>query len=167
MHICARHPALKPDRPGRRMGTTPANKGGEKTRKDTPVKRAKGRRLSGAQASRRTRKRGNGVELDAAWPAPGQATEAQGNPMSLASRSARPPSNRQARVGHGLDTRHPRETLQTVDFTGLPGGTRTPDLLLRRQLLYPVELRAAKALMTPPETLPALRRHKACGDLAR
>ena len=25
---------------------------------------------------------------------------------------------------------------------GLPGGTRTPDLLLRRQLLYPVELRA-------------------------
>ena len=28
---------------------------------------------------------------------------------------------------------------------GLPGGTRTPDLLLRRQLLYPVELRAARA----------------------
>jgi hypothetical protein len=27
--------------------------------------------------------------------------------------------------------------------SGLPGGTRTPDLLLRRQLLYPVELRAA------------------------
>ena len=27
---------------------------------------------------------------------------------------------------------------------GLPGGTRTPDLLLRRQLLYPVELRAAR-----------------------
>jgi hypothetical protein len=26
---------------------------------------------------------------------------------------------------------------------GLPGGTRTPDLLLRRQLLYPVELRVA------------------------
>ena len=25
---------------------------------------------------------------------------------------------------------------------GVPGGTRTPDLLLRRQLLYPVELRA-------------------------
>lgn len=25
---------------------------------------------------------------------------------------------------------------------GLPGGTRTPDLLLRRQLLYPVELLA-------------------------
>ena len=37
--------------------------------------------------------------------------------------------------------------LQTVDFielNGLPGGTRTPDLLLRRQLLYPVELRADK-----------------------
>ena len=27
-------------------------------------------------------------------------------------------------------------------WDGLPGGTRTPDLLLRRQLLYPVELRA-------------------------
>ena len=26
--------------------------------------------------------------------------------------------------------------------TGLPGGTRTPDLQLRRLLLYPVELRA-------------------------
>lgn len=32
-------------------------------------------------------------------------------------------------------------------FFGLPGGTRTPDLLLRRQLLYPVELRADK--LTP------------------
>jgi hypothetical protein len=28
------------------------------------------------------------------------------------------------------------------DALGVPGGTRTPDLLLRRQLLYPVELRA-------------------------
>jgi hypothetical protein len=27
---------------------------------------------------------------------------------------------------------------------GLPGGTRTPDLRLRRPLLYPVELRADK-----------------------
>ena len=25
---------------------------------------------------------------------------------------------------------------------GVPGGTRTPDLLLRRQLLYPAELQA-------------------------
>ena len=29
-------------------------------------------------------------------------------------------------------------------YFGVPGGTRTPDLLLRRQLLYPVELRALK-----------------------
>ena len=29
-----------------------------------------------------------------------------------------------------------------IDLSGVPGGTRTPDLLLRRQLLYPVELRA-------------------------
>ena len=35
------------------------------------------------------------------------------------------------------------ERCHVVDF-GLPGGTRTPDLLLRRQLLYPVELRAAR-----------------------
>ena len=32
------------------------------------------------------------------------------------------------------------------DPLGLPGGTRTPDLLLRRQLLYPVELRAERGL---------------------
>ena len=38
--------------------------------------------------------------------------------------------------------------VPNVDFNtgwncfGVPGGTRTPDLLLRRQLLYPVELRA-------------------------
>ncbi len=31
-----------------------------------------------------------------------------------------------------------------ICFYGLPGGTRTPDLLLRRQLLYPVELRAVR-----------------------
>ncbi len=30
---------------------------------------------------------------------------------------------------------------------GLSGGTRTPDLLLRRQLLYPVELRTASLLV--------------------
>ena len=34
---------------------------------------------------------------------------------------------------------------------GQPGGTRTPDLLLRRQLLYPVELRA---VMEAPPALP-------------
>ena len=28
------------------------------------------------------------------------------------------------------------------DETGVPGGTRTPNLLLRRQLLYPAELQA-------------------------
>ena len=37
---------------------------------------------------------------------------------------------------------HANETM--VCFSGLPGGTRTPDLLLRRQLLYPVELRVGK-----------------------
>mmetsp|Transcript_6467 Transcript_6467/g.26640 ORF Transcript_6467/g.26640 Transcript_6467/m.26640 type:complete len:226 (-) Transcript_6467:12-689(-) len=38
------------------------------------------------------------------------------------------------------ESRRPRRL--TRDDLGLPGGTRTPDLLLRRQLLYPVELRA-------------------------
>ena len=33
-------------------------------------------------------------------------------------------------------------------MTGVPGGTRTPDLLLRRQLLYPVELRALEGCCT-------------------
>lgn len=35
---------------------------------------------------------------------------------------------------------------------GLPGGTRTPDLLLRRQLLYPVELLAVG--LQPLESAP-------------
>lgn len=39
---------------------------------------------------------------------------------------------------------------------GLPGGTRTPDLLLRRQLLYPVELRAGKAADGPARIIPAM-----------
>ena len=38
-----------------------------------------------------------------------------------------------------------------VRIIGQPGGTRTPDLLLRRQLLYPVELRA---VMEAPPALP-------------
>ena len=32
--------------------------------------------------------------------------------------------------------------ISAENTAGVPGGTRTPDLLLRRQLLYPVELRA-------------------------
>ena len=30
---------------------------------------------------------------------------------------------------------------------GVPGGNRTPNPLLRRQVLYPVELRAHKAIL--------------------
>ena len=37
-----------------------------------------------------------------------------------------------------------RKLLNLKGIYGLPGGTRTPDLLLRRQLLYPVELRAVR-----------------------
>ena len=33
-----------------------------------------------------------------------------------------------------------------VETNGLPGGTRTPDPQLRRLVLYPVELRAARPL---------------------
>ena len=36
----------------------------------------------------------------------------------------------------------PTDLLEKSILGGVPGGTRTPDLLLRRQLLYPVELRA-------------------------
>ena len=41
--------------------------------------------------------------------------------------------------------------------TGLPGGTRTPDLLLRRQLLYPVELRAVWDVAVDLEIIQALQ----------
>jgi hypothetical protein len=40
--------------------------------------------------------------------------------------------------------RFSRKLLNLKGISGLPGGTRTPDLLLRRQLLYPVELRAVR-----------------------
>src|SRR5687768_5429047 len=54
---------------------------------------------------------------------------------------------------------------------GLPGGTRTPDLLLRRQLLYPVELRAgeygkmkigrSEGIRTPDPLVPNQMRYQA------
>ncbi len=34
--------------------------------------------------------------------------------------------------------------LPTFWFVGAPGGTRTPDLLVRSQTLYPTELRARR-----------------------
>lgn len=53
---------------------------------------------------------------------------------------------------------------------GLPGGTRTPDLLLRRQLLYPVELRAGAAGRGGPAPVRLSRRAgglNACGTGSR
>ncbi len=56
---------------------------------------------------------------------------------------------------------------------GLPGGTRTPDLLLRRQLLYPVELRAGAAGRCRPAPMRLSRRRhapqtlSACGTGSR
>ena len=87
--------------------------------------------------------------------------------MSLACRSARPPPNREARVGHEVDTETPGETLQTVDFTGLPEGTRTPTHCLEGSCSIQLSYGQPGADDTVLETLPALRRHKACGDLAR
>ncbi len=62
----------------------------------------------------------------------------------------RPRRGRYAHVRRTLaPERHRTEDVGLVDVgqatDGLPGGTRTPDLLLRRQLLYPVELRAVFA----------------------
>jgi len=45
-------------------------------------------------------------------------------------------------IWHGGHEAQRRRLTPHAD--GLSGGTRTPDLLLRRQLLYPVELRTAK-----------------------
>ena len=45
--------------------------------------------------------------------------------------------------------------------SGLPGGTRTPDLQLRRLLLYPVELLAVTiSNYTTQESKPAARHYK-------
>jgi hypothetical protein len=35
-----------------------------------------------------------------------------------------------------------RDCWQLIELTGAPGGTRTPDFLVRSQVLYPAELRA-------------------------
>src|SRR5215218_548836 len=44
-----------------------------------------------------------------------------------------------------------------INVPGAPGGTRTPDPLLRRQLLYPPELRArigsSRIIVLPPGTV--------------
>jgi len=55
-------------------------------------------------------------------------------------------ATRQIRPFSGLPASRARGACngRAVPGDGLPGGTRTPDLLLRRQLLYPVELRAAR-----------------------
>ena len=45
-----------------------------------------------------------------------------------------------------------RDVLESPD--GLPGGTRTPGLLLRRQLLYPAELRAVRTNDSMQRALP-------------
>ena len=34
------------------------------------------------------------------------------------------------------------KTLKVLDFTGDPGGIRTPDILIRSQTLYPAELQS-------------------------
>ena len=49
----------------------------------------------------------------------------------------------EAIIGHRNRTRPPQSVdAPSADSVGTPGGTRTPDLLLRRQLLYPAELLA-------------------------
>ena len=39
------------------------------------------------------------------------------------------------------------ELSEALDFIGAPGGNRTHDHLLRRQMLYPTELRAQAFVM--------------------
>src|SRR5712692_11103207 len=55
----------------------------------------------------------------------------------------------------GATKRVPAKMLGTLcfidDFYGAPGGTRTPDLLVRSQTLYPTELRArSKEMLSQP-----------------
>jgi hypothetical protein len=40
------------------------------------------------------------------------------------------------------------QVLDSREISGAPGGTRTPDLLVRSQTLYPTELRAHGTLFT-------------------
>jgi hypothetical protein len=56
--------------------------------------------------------------------------------------------NRHRRAAGESKSPRPSPELQTLScdkhLAGLPGGTRTPDRRLRRPVLYPVELRAAR-----------------------
>jgi hypothetical protein len=76
----------------------------------------------------------------------GTATRSAGGLKTAQQRETAGASEALGRCGRCLGrwiTRRRPKTPQVLDLVGLPGGTRTPDLLLRRQLLYPVELRAA------------------------
>jgi hypothetical protein len=45
------------------------------------------------------------------------------------------------------------EVRNRLIFNGAPGEIRTPDLLVRSQTLYPTELRARNAGLSPKETM--------------
>ena len=83
-------------------------------------------------------------------------------PSTCAKRPALPAS-RFSGVGDGArthDTRNHNPVLIPTELhppllepcPGTPGGTRTPGLLLRRQLLYPAELLAHTTLATAPRS---------------
>src|SRR5262249_2069193 len=48
---------------------------------------------------------------------------------------------------HSLSTGNPPQLIDGIAFTGAPGETRTPGLLVRSQPLYPTELRAHSCVL--------------------
>ena len=63
----------------------------------------------------------------------------------------------------GISQRRRQGQVYMGGNAGLPGGTRTPDLLLRRQLLYPVELRAVRLTKQRPNMWALFRMVGAAG----
>ena len=62
------------------------------------------------------------------------------------------PSTSRATIWRANQLRHTHHILFRRFFNGTPGGTRTPGLLLRRQLLYPAELLAYSAQHPVPRS---------------
>ncbi len=50
--------------------------------------------------------------------------------------------SRNSRLGSKQHEGYVCKSLRVKEKSGAPGGTRTPDLLVRSQTLYPTELRA-------------------------
>ena len=93
---------------------------------------------------------------------------------SRAPRRARPATGRSVRGAHSgsipsdICIKKEQDLLPQTPlfFYGDPGGNRTPDLMLRRHLLYPTELRDREPLQKPRNRPPFKRKVVPAGGIS-